>query len=203
MNREYRGINCTMALPEVGEGEIPKLTFTCAPTEFARLYADVQVPPAAVRPTVTAGGEFLVAQTGSTAVKDLDIVRAAIEFPQGYIRIPYPNDPSGADPTYGWRREKGTTPFSLSVMLPHAATPPAACTSATWEEMADDQGADDIVQILLAYGQGVPGKICAFWARNLIVTAWEMSEVDGLLAQKVTFSVLTGYTEPPLIVGLT
>jgi hypothetical protein len=203
LQREYRGVVFDLELMEAGEGEIPKFKFTGHPSEFTQLPSLTQINPAAVLANVVSGGEFLVAKHASAAAtKDLDFVRASLVTNGGYTRIPGPKNASGHDATFGWRRGKDAEngPFSLTVHVAHDHTPPSACDAAAWETMVETPGTNDICQIMLSFGQRVAGQVCGVWARYLILKEWEMVDLDGLAAQKLTFGVETGYTAPPLTI---
>lgn len=203
-HRQFRGCVFDFELQEAGEGEIPDISWTGRCVDFDRL-SDTsgfsQTEPSDRRAKVVAGGQYLIAANGSAQTpKDIDFVRASLTCNGGWARKPGPNNSHGFDSTFGWRRNRGEgVPFEMTLHVSHDFTPPAGVGSSSFEEMADAQLDADVLQVLLAFGRSEAGRIFAVWARHLYVAGWEMVNLDGLAAQKLTLRVQAGYATTPLV----
>jgi hypothetical protein len=195
----FYGAVGNFSIPEAAPGEAQTLSFTwqCAKFEHngtspAPTLAS-QVAPSPARPIVAAGGEFLIANHGSTATTELSVLRASIETGRTYVADPDANDEDGL---CGWIPTDQELRLTLTVK--DADTPPSGGASTwrgAWESA--DHGTDNDFHVLLVFGQTTAGSLLGlYFPRCHLIAEPEDTDVDGLAARKLTFASTQGAFTP-------
>lgn len=191
LNKKLRGMAGSLSLSEQPPNQPQMLSWSFNLGSFADDYSDTQSEPTPTRPTVLAGGQFLIAKEGTErAYTEISYGSIGVNFNASYNAVPDPNDSTGIQ---AWHRDKGGR-WEVTVHLPHDHNPNTtlSTTNDTWREIWRDGTVDEnAFQMLLQYGS-TAGSIFALWFRSLILVGWEEVELDGIASQKLTFARKTG-----------
>jgi hypothetical protein len=180
----FFGLAGNVAFPEATAAEVQLATFTFNVASGVKLQSGItQTAPTALRPAVSAGGEFLIAPYHASAAQDiseLSYLRASIEFANEYIGQEAANSLDIG--ISQWTLVNSTPRIVLTV--PHDDNPPGGATS--WTNAWEDGSTDNDFQLFFQWGV-TPGQIFCLWLKRVrIVQDPEFVDVDGVAAQKVT-----------------
>lgn len=186
---DYFGAVGNLSIPEAAPGEAQTLAFSFQIAKFSHQVGTTQVAPSAARPLVSAGGEFLIANHGSTATTELSVLRSSLETGRTYVADPDANDTDGL---CGWVVTDQELRLTLTVK--DADTPPSGGAS-TWRgswESADDS-TDNNFHILHNFGQTTAGRLFSFYLPQAHQAAEpEDTDVDGIAARTLVFAPTQG-----------
>jgi hypothetical protein len=188
---EYFGAVGNFTLPEVGVAEAQTIDFELKVGRFTRYNQKARTAPASTRPTVTAGGEFLLARFGTTATTALRFLNVSVSPGRSYIPDPNANSAYGIN---GWVLGDQDTVVTVTVHDDQAV--PSGFTATNFPALFASGGAENRFHLLLSYGNKVAGKIFALYFPALQLER-EPEDIDmgGLTAWKLTFSLVSGNGE--------
>jgi hypothetical protein len=188
---EYFGAVGNFTLPEVGVAEAQTIDFELKVGRFTRYNQKARTAPTSTRPTVTAGGEFLLAKYGNTAGTALRFLNASVSLGRTYVADPDANSDYGIN---AWVLTDQDTVVTITVHDDQAL--PAGFTADNFPDCFNDGGSENRFHLQLAYGNKYAGKILALYFPCLqLEREPEDVVINGLQAWKLTFSLVAGISE--------
>ena len=182
---EYYGAVGNFSLPEAGPGEAQTCSVSLKIADYASGVATSQTSPANSRPTVAAGGEFLIAKFGETATKNLSVLNASLELGRTYEADPDPNSDMGL---CGWIVTDQQTRLTLHVK--DADTPPSEFTGTTYRALWGSGGDENDFHVLLNFGRKTAGKLFSVYIRRChLVQEPELVDLGGIMCQRLVFGL--------------
>jgi hypothetical protein len=192
---EFFGAVGNFSLAEVGVAEAQTIAFTYNVGAFTRYNPKTRSAPLSQRPKVSAGGAFLLAKTGNTAVTELKFLNVGVEVGREYTPDPRSNEVEGIG---GWVLQSQDTMITLHVHDDQAL--PAGFSAANFPD-AFKTGENNF-HLLLAFGNKKPGDIFGFYFKNIQMEGEpEDADINGLQCWKITFSLCAGGGEDKIWVA--
>jgi len=185
---EFFGAVGNLTLPEVGVADAQTLSFEHMVSAFTRYNQKTRIAPVSSRPSVAAGGEFLLAKFGNTAGLPLKFLNIGCTVGRTYVPDPRANDEQGIG---GWVLTDQDTSITCTVHDDQAM--PTGFSAANFPASFKEGGAENRYHLLASFGNKVAGKIFVVYFPCIQLTGEpEDTDVNGLQAWKLTFSLVSG-----------
>lgn len=195
-NYEFFGAVGNFSIGEAAANEPQSISFTIKCASYESDISETQASPTVNRPTVSAGGEFLIAKYNNTATTALKFLNASIELGRTYTADPDVNTTMGICGHVVTDQQ-----IRLTLHVHPNQTVPAGMSGSTWRALCDSETDNDF-HILLNYGRKTAGDIVsAYLKRGHIVEEPELTEIDGIAALKLVFGARQGTGEDQLWMG--
>jgi hypothetical protein len=193
-NVEFQGSIYDLSIPEVGPRDVPRFAFTSRGAGHTRDVVDNRNYPTNDLATVFKQGKLLIAEQNGTTLLTTCAFRVTANFSGAVEPDECINDTNDFGIS-GYSRIDSVP--ELVVQLGREAAPPAALTSTTWIDAAENnQDTTDDCQVFVQYGGPAGRTILAYlpYCRAEVV---EYVEVNKLAYQVVTFRAKDGQFTTP------
>jgi hypothetical protein len=186
-NRLFPGGIYDLSIPEVGPGDVPRISWSSKAFACTRGVAGTKAFPATGVGTVFAKGRLIIAKAGATSYTDFCSFRAGVEF-GGAVE---PDDCINDSNDYGisgWSRIQSVP--SITVTVPRYSALPAGMTATDWLDAVENQSvAANIVHVFVQFGTAA-GRVMTAYLPYCRAEEHEWIEQNGLGYEKVTFNAV-------------
>lgn len=187
---EFFGAVNALTYPETSVAASPKVQHELRVAKFTRDNAKARTAPAARRPVVAAGGEFLIAKRGNTATTKLTHLNVGVTFGRAYTADPAANEDVGIGAWVLTAQD-----LMVTVTIKDNQALPAGFTATKWHQVFQE-GTENLFHLMIAYGAKKAGQIHALYFPCLqLEREPEPVDIDGLQAYKLTFSSVSGLND--------
>lgn len=187
---EYFGAVCNLTLPETAAQAAQKVNWEMRVARFTQDNDKPRTAPATKRPTVAAGGEFLIAKRGNTAGSKLAHLNLGVTVGRAYTGDPAANDDIGIDDWIVTGQD-----LIVTVTVKDNQPLPAGFTATKWHQVFKE-GTENLFHLLAVFGNKRAGGIFGLYFPCLqLEREPEPVDVEGLQALKLTFSAVSGLND--------
>jgi len=189
---DHEGTGCvaTFGWAEVNGNQPQTLSWTVKSGDFVEdgsVTSSTQVAPTNARPIALAGGDFLIAAYGSSAVSNIDLSGSAFTLNREWSADEAPNEQDNIE---GWTCLN--CPAELTIFMKPTAATPTGITASTYRAAWISGGSETLYHMLFQFGRVVGNVVAYYFPRMRMSKKPERVERNGKTAQKLTFVFAQG-----------
>lgn len=186
-NFEFFGAVFNFSIGEVDNGAAPVFAFEGKVASASRNVGTSRTSVNSLRPTVLAGGEFLLAKYGNATATELPVLKFGFNLAREYKRQSGQNN----DGISGWVLTNQQT--SLTLYVEDNATVPAGFSGSTYFDLFASGDAENQFHYFVTLGNRFPGRIVNMYLPHIHMSAEpEHSNMDEIGHLKLMFELSQG-----------